>query len=88
MQPTIEVAAGGVLTCITASLAPRAFIRIMARLVALPANIRAVNTELSIHDFLACPTPAAWVEAALADQQTLLIDHKNNSSRRPPRPWR
>jgi len=37
-----------------------------------------VNTELSIHDFLACPTPAAWVKAALADQQTLLIDHKNN----------
>ncbi len=37
-----------------------------------------MNTELSIHDFLACPTPAAWVEAALADQQTLLIDHKNN----------
>ncbi|TXI33283.1 MAG: tRNA-(ms[2]io[6]A)-hydroxylase [Aquipseudomonas alcaligenes] len=31
-----------------------------------------------MHDFLACPTPAAWVEAALADQQTLLIDHKNN----------
>ena len=24
-----------------------------------------MNTELSIHDFLACPTPAAWVEAAL-----------------------
>lgn len=37
-----------------------------------------MNTELDIHEFLACPTPAAWVEAALADQETLLIDHKNN----------
>lgn len=31
-----------------------------------------------IHDFLGCRTPDAWVAAALADQQTLLIDHKNN----------
>ncbi|MDW3714796.1 MULTISPECIES: tRNA-(ms[2]io[6]A)-hydroxylase [unclassified Pseudomonas] len=31
-----------------------------------------------IHDFLGCRTPSAWVEAALADQETLLIDHKNN----------
>ncbi|MCU9948834.1 MULTISPECIES: tRNA-(ms[2]io[6]A)-hydroxylase [unclassified Pseudomonas] len=31
-----------------------------------------------IHEFLGCRTPAAWVEAALADQETLLIDHKNN----------
>jgi tRNA-(ms[2]io[6]A)-hydroxylase len=31
-----------------------------------------------IHDFLACRTPDAWVVAALADQETLLIDHKNN----------
>ncbi|MDE3735114.1 MULTISPECIES: tRNA-(ms[2]io[6]A)-hydroxylase [Pseudomonas] len=31
-----------------------------------------------IHEFLGCPTPAAWVTAALADQETLLIDHKNN----------
>jgi tRNA-(ms[2]io[6]A)-hydroxylase len=31
-----------------------------------------------IHQFLACPTPDAWVQAALADQETLLIDHKNN----------
>ena len=37
-----------------------------------------MNTSLDIHDFLACPTPAAWVDAALADQETLLIDHKNN----------
>ncbi|MFC5698291.1 tRNA-(ms[2]io[6]A)-hydroxylase [Pseudomonas sp. GCM10022186] len=31
-----------------------------------------------IHDFLGCRTPDAWVTAALADQETLLIDHKNN----------
>ena len=31
-----------------------------------------------VHQFLACPTPDAWVQAALADQETLLIDHKNN----------
>ncbi|WP_043310166.1 tRNA-(ms[2]io[6]A)-hydroxylase [Pseudomonas sp. ML96] len=37
-----------------------------------------MNNAQDIHDFLACPTPAAWVEAALADQETLLIDHKNN----------
>jgi len=30
-----------------------------------------------IHEFLACRTPDAWIAAALADQQTLLIDHKN-----------
>lgn len=30
-----------------------------------------------IHDFLGCRTPEAWVAAALADQETLLIDHKN-----------
>ena len=31
-----------------------------------------------IHDFLGCRTPSAWVAAALVDQETLLIDHKNN----------
>ncbi|KRW58004.1 tRNA-(ms[2]io[6]A)-hydroxylase [Pseudomonas sp. TTU2014-080ASC] len=30
-----------------------------------------------INDFLGCPTPDGWVAAALADQETLLIDHKN-----------
>lgn len=30
-----------------------------------------------IHGFLGCRTPDAWITAALADQQTLLIDHKN-----------
>jgi len=31
-----------------------------------------------IHDFLGCRTPRDWIAAALADQETLLIDHKNN----------
>lgn len=30
-----------------------------------------------IHDFLACRTPAAWIQAALAEQDVLLLDHKN-----------
>ncbi|MDH0647793.1 tRNA-(ms[2]io[6]A)-hydroxylase [Pseudomonas sp. GD03858] len=30
-----------------------------------------------IDAFLGCRTPDAWIEAALADQETLLIDHKN-----------
>jgi tRNA-(ms[2]io[6]A)-hydroxylase len=30
-----------------------------------------------IEAFLGCRTPDAWIEAALADQETLLIDHKN-----------
>src|SRR3989344_4549420 len=30
-----------------------------------------------IHEFLGCRTPDGWVQAALADQDTLLIDHKN-----------
>jgi tRNA-(ms[2]io[6]A)-hydroxylase len=30
-----------------------------------------------IHEFLGCRTPDAWVQAALADQETMLIDHKN-----------
>ncbi|MBA1201242.1 tRNA-(ms[2]io[6]A)-hydroxylase [Pseudomonas capeferrum] len=30
-----------------------------------------------IDAFLGCRTPDSWVEAALADQETLLIDHKN-----------
>lgn len=30
-----------------------------------------------IHEFLGCRTPDAWISAALVDQQTLLIDHKN-----------
>ncbi len=28
-------------------------------------------------DFLACATPQSWIEAALQQQQVLLIDHKN-----------
>lgn len=38
----------------------------------LPVNLP------EIHEFLGCRTPDAWVQAALADQETLLIDHKNN----------
>lgn len=34
-------------------------------------------TVSDIHDFLGCRTPDAWVTAALADQETMLIDHKN-----------
>ena len=30
-----------------------------------------------IHEFLACPTPMAWIEAALVNQDIMLIDHKN-----------
>lgn len=30
-----------------------------------------------IADFLGCPTPKAWVDAALANQDILLIDHGN-----------
>lgn len=30
-----------------------------------------------IHEFLGCRTPMGWVEAALADQHTMLLDHKN-----------
>lgn len=30
-----------------------------------------------VRDFLACPTPAAWVEAAVRDLPTLLQDHAN-----------
>jgi tRNA-(ms[2]io[6]A)-hydroxylase len=31
----------------------------------------------ALHHFLGCRTPDAWVSAALHDQETLLIDHKN-----------
>lgn len=30
-----------------------------------------------IHAFLGCRTPDAWIQAALADQEVMLIDHKN-----------
>ncbi|WP_220815730.1 tRNA-(ms[2]io[6]A)-hydroxylase [Pseudomonas paralcaligenes] len=49
---------------------------------AVPANTDPLDPSPvnlpEIHQFLACPTPDAWVQAALADQETLLIDHKNN----------
>jgi len=31
----------------------------------------------SINDFLLCPTPSAWVEWALENEQLMLIDHAN-----------
>ena len=31
----------------------------------------------AIHDFLLCRTPPAWIERALQEQETLLIDHAN-----------
>ena len=31
----------------------------------------------AIHDFLACKTPDAWLDAACANQDLLLIDHAN-----------
>lgn len=34
------------------------------------------ETDLApVHGFLPCPTPEAWIGAAVANQQTLLIDH-------------
>lgn len=30
-----------------------------------------------VHEFLGCRTPDAWVEAALVQQDVMLIDHKN-----------
>jgi tRNA-(ms[2]io[6]A)-hydroxylase len=30
-----------------------------------------------VHEFLGCRTPDAWVEAALSQQDVMLIDHKN-----------
>lgn len=35
------------------------------------------RTTSSVQDFLACETPAAWLDAALAQQALLLIDHAN-----------
>jgi len=31
----------------------------------------------AIHDFLACPTPDAWIDNAVDNQELLLIDHAN-----------
>jgi tRNA-(ms[2]io[6]A)-hydroxylase len=41
------------------------------------AKVSRVPVLPEIHEFLGCRTPDAWVEAALADQETLLLDHKN-----------
>lgn len=37
----------------------------------------AVPDLSAIHEFLLCPTPDAWVEAALAEPEMLLVDHAN-----------
>ena len=42
------------------------------------ANLREfMSLTPEIDAFLGCPTPDVWIEAALADEHTLLIDHKN-----------
>lgn len=42
------------------------------------ANLREfMSLTPEIDASLGCPTPDAWIEAALADEHTLLIDHKN-----------
>lgn len=30
-----------------------------------------------IQEFLGCPTPAAWIECALSQQEVMLLDHRN-----------
>lgn len=41
------------------------------------AKVQRACVMPEIHEFLGCKTPDAWVEAALADQPTMLLDHKN-----------
>lgn len=36
-----------------------------------------MDRAIDIDAFLACPTPAAWVQAAIENQDILLIDHAN-----------
>lgn len=43
----------------------------------LPSRRSATPSLPEIHEFLGCRTPQAWVEAALANQEIMLIDHKN-----------
>jgi tRNA-(ms[2]io[6]A)-hydroxylase len=38
---------------------------------------QAVPDLSAIHDFLLCPTPDAWVQAALAEPALMLVDHAN-----------
>jgi len=47
----------------------------MSSPVTLPAT--KIPDLQPVLDFLPCTTPEAWLEAALADQKTLLIDHAN-----------
>lgn len=36
-----------------------------------------IRTTSSVAEFLACPTPDAWLQVALENQEQLLIDHAN-----------
>ncbi|MGX1126071.1 tRNA-(ms[2]io[6]A)-hydroxylase [Pseudomonas sp. HLS-6 TE3448] len=53
-----------------------ACVRIIAGFVVV-LSVSTMHLIPEIDAFLACRTPDAWVEAALADQETMLIDHKN-----------
>ncbi len=51
-----------------------------AGIIARPACcvwLYVMSLSPEIDAFLGCKTPDAWIEAAIADQETLLIDHKN-----------
>jgi len=39
--------------------------------------MRGMSLPSDLIDFLPCPTPEAWVRAALAQQDILLLDHRN-----------
>lgn len=43
----------------------------------MSASAKVATARNSIHDFLAGPTPAAWLEWALSEQTKLLWDHGN-----------
>lgn len=46
------------------------------------AKTRYLQTEYGdVHDFLGCATPDAWVEAALRQQDVMLLDHANNEKK-------
>src|SRR5690606_13883969 len=43
----------------------------------LPPYAKTMTLPADLLDFLACPTPDAWVEQALQHPEELLIDHAN-----------
>ncbi|MFB1002137.1 MAG: tRNA isopentenyl-2-thiomethyl-A-37 hydroxylase MiaE, partial [Pseudomonadales bacterium] len=51
----------------------------MSLAVVTPSNTKASSrVDISaVQDFLQCETPDSWVEAALANQTIMLIDHAN-----------